>query len=80
MKITDNRKSKALKPEDMIAGDIYQITLIYDTTYNIGIRVDNDACESDSIAFVDLYDGTYFEVRKNELANIEKLNAELIIK
>lgn len=79
MKIIDNRKDKVLKPKDMITGDIYGITWIYDTGYNTVIKVDNDACENDYIAFVDLFDGTYFEVRENEIASIEKLNGKLVI-
>lgn len=80
MKITDNRKNKVLKYEDLEVGEVYQITYTQDTGYSIAMKAYNDTCEKEYIAFVDLLDGTYFELCENEIASIEELNAELIIK
>lgn len=86
MKIIDNRKNKILKPQNMINGGIYHITLddraggtekyivMKGCSSNLNIDL-----EDDEILLMELNTGILFSVTYNEFEEIELLNTKLVI-
>lgn len=86
MKIIDNRKNKTLKPQNMINGVIYHVT-VDDRTGGTEKHIVMKGCpsdldiiiEKDEILLVELNTGTIFTVEYNEFKQIELLDTKLII-
>lgn len=79
MKIIDNTQQN-IDPKEMKIGAVYKVMIEYmDPKEYIVMKVEHDDCMDNYIPLVDLYDGTYFEVRCDEFGQIKPIDAKLVI-
>lgn len=79
MKIIDNTQ-KIIHPEEMKIGAVYKVMIEYmDPKEYIVMKVEHGDCMNNYIPLVDLYNGTYFEVRCDEFGQIKPIDAKLVI-
>ena len=79
MKIIDNSQ-QIIDPKEMKVGMAYKVMIEYmDPKEYIVMKVENCDCMNDYVPLVDLYDGTYFEVRCAEFGQVKPIDAKLVI-